>query len=419
MPDTHQPGLHPADPHLFALPPGLAALTTLVRDCSVSGVARQVLLLRTDLLDTHPGSGPGARPAARPGARSGHLARLRDALEPLAAAERGRLHELGHDRLAVSWRGDAPDRLRRTLEAIEAVLGGNPLDGPALPELARLFALPRDGAALLALATDPPGRIGSDPAAPDAPLPYVPPPPRPRPPLDPASLGLMETRLAAANVARFARRRIVCRLGNDRFTPAWETRYLNVAELMSELAPDRNAFADPWLFRRLTRMFDRRMLALLTTKAELHEAGPFSLDLNVGGVLSPEFIRFDATLPAALRGQAVLALHPADIMADLPTFTFARAYARARGYRILMRALGPTLIPLLDLAALELDFVELRWTPALTALDPGALRAGTARWLLSRADGPDAVHWGRSVGIGLFQGDAVRPGPLPPLHGPP
>ena len=68
------------------------------------------------------------------------------------------------------------------------------------------------------------------------------------------------------------------------------------------------------------------------------------------------------------------------------------------------------MLPLLDLAALELDFVELRWSTALLGFDPACLRAGTARWLLARTDSPDAVRWGRAVGIGLFQGDAVRTG---------
>ena len=199
-------------------------------------------------------------------------------------------------------------------------------------------------------------------------------------------------------------------MGARVFAPAWEARFLSVKDLMAELAPDRNPYADPWLFRRLTRMFDRRMLSLLASPAELRDAGPFGLDLNVGGVLSPEFLRFDGALPAALRGHTVLNLDPADILGDIPAYRFARAFARSRGYRILLRGLTPTLLPVLDLAALDLDFVELRWSPALGATDPKKLWAGTARWVLARADDQAAIRWGVSVGIGLFKGDAVQPG---------
>lgn len=375
-------------------PPGLLALITLVRDCSVSGVPRRVLLLRTDLLPQR---------LSRPH----HLRLAHEALDPLDGAERSRRYALAHERAAVSWRGEAPDRLRQTLDGLEHLLVDAPLDSPALPELVRLFELPADGAALLALASAP--SLIEQNMQQQATVPPPPPVSAPRP-LDPAEIEGMEARLAAANVARFARRRTVCRIGPREFTTAWEMRFLNIDELMAELAPKRNAFADPWLFRRLTRTLDRRMLALLSAPAELRDAGPFSLALNVGGVLSPEFLRFDSTLPQQLRGHAVLDLQVADVMSDIPAYRFARAFARSRGYRVLLRGLSGALLPLLDLPALDVDFIELRWEPSLAGLDIAALRAGTARWVLSRTDEAAAIRWGQSAGIGLYQGDAVLSG---------
>ena len=373
-------------------PAGVLGLTTLVRDCSVSGVARRVLLLRMDLLPPK---------LARPH----HLRLAYEALEPLAGADRARRHELGHGRMALSWRGDAPDLLRQVLESLENLLLDAPLEAPAMPEFVRLFELPRDGAALLAVAAGPSLAEQREIAAR--------PPPKPavlRPPLEPKMLEAMEAMLATASVARYTRRRVVCKTALDTFTPAWETRVLSINELMDDLSPGCNAYADPWLFRRLTRMLDRRMLTLLSAPAELRGAGPFSLNLNVGGILSPEFLRFDAALPGNLRGHAVLDLDPADVMADLPAYRFARAFAQTRGYRILLRAMSPTLLPVLDLPSLDLDFIELRWEPALAGLDPQSLKAGTARWVLSRVDDAAAVRWGTGAGIGLFQGDVIHPG---------
>lgn len=375
-------------------PPGLLALITLVRDCSVSGVSRRVLLLRTDVLPPR---------LSRPH----HIRLAHEALDPLEGADRARRHALAHDRIAVSWRGEAPDRLRQVLDGLEHLLLDAPLDAPALPELVRLFQLPEDGAALIALASAP-SVIEQDMQ--EKAIAVLPPPAPPPRPLDPAEIEGMEARLAAANVARFARRRTVCRIGQRDFTTAWEMRFLNIDELMTELAPKRNAFADPWLFRRLTRTLDRRMLALLSAPAELRDAGPFSLALNVGGVLSPEFLKFDAALPQQLRGHAVLDLQVADVMSDIPAYRFARAFARSRGYRVLLRGLSAALLPLLDIPALEVDFVDLRWEASLAGLDVAALRAGTARWVLSRSDEVGAIRWGQSAGIGLYQGDAVQPG---------
>ena len=377
---------------------GLQDLTNLVRDCAISGVGRRVLLLRSDLLPPR---------LSRPH----HLRLAHEALEPLAGADRARRHELPHGRLAISWRGEAAHRINEVLESLEQLITDSPLDAPSMPELARLFELPKDGTTLMAHATSPPHGLPA-PAEPDSAA-RANALHRPAP-LDLETLAAIETRLAAANVARFARRRTVCRQGGAGLTVAWETRFLSIHELTLELCPDRNPYAEPWLFRRLTRVLDRRMLSLLTKAAELRDAGAFSLNLNVGGVLSPEFLRFDAALPSRLRGHTVLDLHPADVMGDIATFRFACAFARARGHRILLRAVTPPLLGLLDLAALELDFVELRWSPTLVGLDPSALRAGTARWVLARADYEAAHRWGRSAGIGLFQGDAIHPSLLVP-----
>ena len=151
------------------------------------------------------------------------------------------------------------------------------------------------------------------------------------------------------------------------------------------------------------------MLALLSAPQELRAAGPFSLNLNVDSVLSPEFLWFDAALPAALRGHVVLDLQPADVLADPTAFIFARGFARARGYRLLLRGLTATLLPLLNIARTELDFAQLRWSPELAETDPALLQAGTTQWVLGQANDLGALRWGRDQGIALYWGSAVDP----------
>jgi len=368
-------------------PPGLAALRDLVRDCAASGVERRVLLLCTDLLPQW---------LAQPH----HLRLMRDALDPLLSAERARLHDLPTGRLAVSWRGPAPALLQRSLDALEHLLGAGCI-GPAARSLVRLFDLPQDGAALLAAA----GHEDDAEAAPRhwRAVPAAP----PRVPLDAATLAAMERHLAAADMTRFARREPVHRLDGSQVSLAWERRTLSVSELADTLAPDCDIRADAWLFRRLTRVLDSRMLALLSAPFELRSAGPFSLDLNVGSILGHEFLRFDSMLPSRLRGHVVLEMQPADVLADPAAFAFARSFAQVRGYRLLLRGVTAKLLPLLCLPAMELDFVQLRWSPELKRVAPALLQAGDAEWMLGRADGDAAVQWGRDQGIALFGGRAL------------
>ena len=369
---------------------GLDALHSLVRDCAAAGVGRHVLLVRADLLPPR---------LAQPH----HLRLARAALDPLMTAERARAHDLPDGRMAISWRGNAPAPLQQSLTALEHLFGdGFHIGTAALQSLVRLFDLPENGAELLAAAglaeeaAPAPHLRGAASAA----LP-------PLVPLDIATLSAMEEQLVSADMARFARRKPVCRLDDGHVRLVWEKRCLSISELTATLAPGRSAQADPWLFRRLTRVLDRRMLAMLSAPHELRGAGPFSLDLNVGSLLSPEFQRFDSVLPGALRGRIVLDLQPADVLADPAAFAFARGFARARGYRLLLRGLTATLLPLLCLPRMELDFVQLCWSPGLARLTPAMLEAGPAEWMLSHADDADAVQWGRDQGFTLFQGHAL------------
>ncbi|GAC1339356.1 MAG: hypothetical protein NVSMB18_07420 [Acetobacteraceae bacterium] len=365
---------------------GLEGLAVLVRESAASGVGRHAVLLRMDILP------PGL-------SRPQHLRLARAALDPLTFADRARKHELPGGRFAVSWRGDCAPLLQKSLNSLEILLQDSPLDAPSVSELVARYALPEDGPALLRDAA------GAGAAAhlevPDANTSA--PPDEPLAPLDVAGLSVLERRLAGVDMARFVRRRPVCRHAAGRMQLAWEERLFSVSELIETVAPGWNAEADPWLFRRLTRLFDRRMLALLGHPEELRGAGPFSIGLNVASILSPEFLRFDAALLPALRGSIVLDLSPADVLSDPAAFAFARNFARTRSYRLSLKSATAALLPMLNLPSLEMDFLQLRWSPELAAMDRSALPTGSGRWVLGGFDDPAAITWGESVGIGLFQ----------------
>jgi hypothetical protein len=227
----------------------------------------------------------------------------------------------------------------------------------------------------------------------------------PATPLDPALLTLLEASLAQADVSRFARRQSVWRL--DRGTPslAWEARTLSAAELADGLVPGHDLMAEPWLFRRLTRTLDRRMLALLSSPGELAEARPFAVELNVASVLGAEFLRFDANLPPALRGRVAIALPPADLVADARSYGFAAGFARARSYRMMLQDATPTLLHVLAPIVPELDAVLVPWSEALAA-DAASLLEACApdRVVLTGCPNRAAIEWGQDWGIALFAG---------------
>ena len=358
-------------------------LAALVRDCAASGVARQVLVLRLSDL-------PDGR------SRPHHLKLARDALLPLMGAARVQLFDLPNQDIVVVWRGETP-ALRASLDGLALLFADDPAFGPDPLALATTLALPDDTELVL--------RVVAESMSARAPADV---PSGAGLPLDPATLATLVRAIAQADMSRFARRAPVCRPGPEGMRLAWERRFLSDAELFETMLPDRAPRADMWLFRRLTRMLDRRMLALLSMPEELRGAAPFSLDLNVASLMGPEFLRFDANLPGALRGHVTINLRAEDMLGDLSAFCFARDFVRLRGYRLLLQDLEASQVALLPADRLGLDFVQLRFGAALAG-DTLAAGLEADRVVLGQADSAAAIAWGRAQAITLFQGKVAVP----------
>jgi hypothetical protein len=98
------------------------------------------------------------------------------------------------------------------------------------------------------------------------------------------------------------------------------------------------------------------------------------------------------------------------------SFMFARDFVRDRGYRLALDGLNHLIFPLFDRAALGFDFQKIHWSPDITAEKQqkrrAALRdaiqaAGPNRVILCRCDSADAITFGHSIGITLFQGSHI------------
>jgi hypothetical protein len=369
-------------------------LAALAGDCESTGIARRCLVLRLSLL-----------PADL--RKPQHLRLARDALDPLLSADRAQRFILPNDDIVMVWRGTADAPLAASRHAVTQMFADTDAEMTEVLGLWLMLDLPGDVAALREVLA--------------ASLSNVPTPvEKPRAaPLDAAALAALEAALSQADVARFARRRVVCLPAADgKFRSVWEIRYLAAEELCAELAEGRAARAEPWLYRRLARTLDRRLLVLLAASQELRAAGPFGLELNVASILGPDFLRFDTALPQLLRGRVTIGMQPADILADLPAFLFARDFARARGYRLMLSLPDCDMLPILPLAKLGLDLVEIGWTPSVQALPIELIEREAGHMVLARADSPEAVAWGQAHGIGLFEGRAAAPG-MPTFAPPP
>lgn len=351
------------------------ALADLLRKMALSGTQRRALLLHTDRLP----------PAL---ARPHHQRLARDAIAGLASADRAQHFELSRGRVVIVWRHRGGRELDTALAALEHLLTDLPR-GQVFPpgQLVTLYDLPEQAEWLLDEICD---KGGAAHGAPEAAL-----------PLDLTALVRLEQSLGQAEISRFIRWRPVFRLSGGTSAPVWEERYIAAHEIAEDLCPGYRLKANPWLFNRLTRSFDRRMLAILSAPQDLRDSGPFALNVNLATILAPEFLRFDAALPLALRGAVALNLTAADILADPPTFAFARNFVRTRGYKLLLRRASPTLLSLFDVGAAELDFVHVALTPELAANPDGVrlLLPPSVTPVLTGVASPSTIEWAQRHGF--------------------
>jgi EAL domain-containing protein (putative c-di-GMP-specific phosphodiesterase class I) len=239
-----------------------------------------------------------------------------------------------------------------------------------------------------------------------------------RKPIDPEQLDRLETFLVRADLSNLMRRQsiVAIPMGGQPQT-IFQELYISIPDLQQTVTPDVDLMASPWLFQRLTRVLDNRMLAMLMRNDDSSIASSFSINLNVLTVLTPAFLRFDSSLKALARGTMAVELQMVDVFADLTAFFFVRDFLRERGYRVCLDGLTHLTLQFVDRERLGFDLLKMIWAPEMAddltgkrqdELKAHVNRASRARIILCRCDSQEAIRFGQSLGINMFQGRYIE-----------
>lgn len=233
-------------------------------------------------------------------------------------------------------------------------------------------------------------------------------------PLSPQQLGKLVEFLGRADLSSVMRRQSICAVaGTDLPRPVFKELFISIGELSQQVLPDVNLAASRWLFQHLTETLDLRVLKLLTQADDCNLHSSFSVNLNVGTLLSREFAEFDTSLRTGGRGTIVIELQLIDIYSNVADYMFARDFVRERGYRVCIDGVTHQSLPLVDRQALGADLVKLAWLPELSDgvsdetlenLNKQVGRVGPSRVILTRCNAPNAIRLGQSMGISMYQG---------------
>ena len=236
-------------------------------------------------------------------------------------------------------------------------------------------------------------------------------------PLTPAVLARIEGSLGSADLSNLVRRQFVCAFdAKKRPEPFFSELFISIADLRETVVPGVNLTANRWLFQHFTETLDRRMLAMLSKTDRITISGDISFNLNVATLLSNEFLTFDDNITAGRRGAMIIELQTVDIFADLSAFLFAREFTQDKGYRICLDGITYQTMDMVDRDRLGVDMVKLVWNPEL--VDGGeemhdkvsrfVEKVGEHKVILCRVDNREAIDFGQTVGIALYQGRHVE-----------
>ena len=233
-------------------------------------------------------------------------------------------------------------------------------------------------------------------------------------PIDPHRLGELVDAITRADLSNMMRRQsIYAVLGNRPPQFLFSELFISIMELRNLILPNYNITANRWLFQFLTETLDKRMLAMMLRNDDPEIAQSISLNLNITSLLSPEFLSFDAGLKPGARGTIIIELQLIDIYSDLAAYSFARDFLHDRGYRICLDGVTDHNIPYFDRDKLGIDLIKLQWSPGMleeratrrhASLKEMIDKTGKARVIMCHVDNAEAIDFGQSIGIAMFQG---------------
>lgn len=195
----------------------------------------------------------------------------------------------------------------------------------------------------------------------------------------------------------------------------WEV-IADLDEICGQILPGIDLASNRWYRMALRDALLDRQMAWLYRRPVSGRSDPICMDATVAGLMSEQFLTFDAGVPEEVKKRIVFELSEAEVYSNLGSVMFLRDYVQARGYRMCLDGLNHLTLPLIDRTELGFDFLKLHWGPDFQndvrddrtqALANAIRAAGESRVILYHCDSARAIDCGRALGITLFQGSYI------------
>lgn len=217
-------------------------------------------------------------------------------------------------------------------------------------------------------------------------------------------------RLDDFDVAEIVKRQSVVRIkGGGKFSVMFQEFFVAVKDLSRKFDEQLDLVANRWLFLYLTQALDKKTLSAFFAANLSKWPSEISINLNLSSVFSREFVDFAKNF--LKDGQKVIVeVQPMDVFNNLPLYFEAKEILRKGGHKLLIDALSPSSLKMLNLKNLDPDFIKIFWEPLMAYDQENAelkqmiADMGRENVILAKCETDNALKWGIKYGITAFQG---------------
>ena len=226
-------------------------------------------------------------------------------------------------------------------------------------------------------------------------------------PLTPSKYKEVCDKLSKADIGKCIRSQPICKLSKKEPDIQARELYVFISELQKTIAPNVDLLTDPWLFQSLTHYLDIAVLQELNKPRSKYKGTALNLNMNVASLLGDEFLRFNSRLKPEQKKEITIELEKKDVFSDIGAYRYIKDLLHSKGYKICLDGLTHLTLPLVDCKRLGVDSIKLYWSSELKqdkSIAKELDKFGFSKVILAHCDRADAIEWGKSVGIKLFQG---------------
>ncbi|MFC7048125.1 EAL domain-containing protein [Emcibacter nanhaiensis] len=236
------------------------------------------------------------------------------------------------------------------------------------------------------------------------------------PPMGPMELDKLERGLQNIDMLPMVSTQDACVIvGESRPQTVFSELFISVDEVSKKILPGYNMHADKWLFQRLTRSFDHKLMGVLASGFG-DPATVRSININVDTVMTREFDKFVAAYKNISSQPLILEMKLFDVLSDVNAYYDAQKKLSGYSYKISIDAMDLQSIGILDRRLLNVDFLKIYWRKSYTrvlqdetrrALLEALKNHGQMRIVLCHCDSEEAIRFGQNMGLHMFQGHYV------------